>query len=418
MLTRDVRIKVVIFAVVAVLGVAYTGIRYVELGELIGRGGYRVAVELANSGGSFVNSEVTYLGVPIGQVERMELRPGGVRLQLHIEHGTPPVPADTEAAVVNRSAVGEQYVDLRPRRSGGPFLHDGSVIDEQRTSTPVPVHKLLANADRLIRSVPLNDLTTVIDELGAAFTDTGPALRTLLMTGQDFTRAAVEARDPTLALIRDARKVLRTQNAKATQIRSLSDNLRLLAAQLRDSDTDIRRLIRTAPEAARQGSRVLADTGTDLERMVANLLTTSMLLEPRQAGLRQMLVTLPAVSAGSFSVVPPDGWGNIQLDLSKFDPPLCTRGYEDAIRRPGSFTGNITANFNLYCAERSPSPIAVRGASNAPYYGPPPKPATPGGFRTGDSELAEWTSPDALPGLAGAPGLPVVAATIAGPLRR
>lgn len=418
MITRQVRIKVAVFIVVAVLGITYAGVRYIGLGDLIGRGGYLVAADLAESGGIFENAEVTYRGVPIGQVERLELRPEGMRAYLRIEHGTPPIPADTQAAVTNLSAVGEQYVDLRPTDSNGPYLHDGSVISEHRTSTPVRIDQLLTRADALTRSVPLDDLTTVVNELGAAFSGSGPSLRRLLKSGQDFTRAAVDARDPTLALIRDARTVLQTQNEQAPQIRSFAADLRLLAGQLRDSDPDIRRLIRTAPELAREGHQVLANTGTDLERLVANMLTTSKLLAPRQAGLQQVLTALPAVSAGSFSVVPPDGWGNIQLDASSFDPPICTRGYEDAIRRPGSFTGNITANFDLYCAERSPSPIAVRGASNAPYYGPPPKPAMPGGFWPSGPTLLDGTSGRGLPGLAGASGIRGWPMTVAGPLRR
>ncbi|RNM16784.1 mammalian cell entry protein, partial [Nocardioides pocheonensis] len=37
-------------------------------------------------------------------------------------------PADTLALVGNKSAVGEQYVDLEPRTDQGPYLKDGSEI--------------------------------------------------------------------------------------------------------------------------------------------------------------------------------------------------------------------------------------------------------------------------------------------------
>ena len=78
MLTRTVRIQVAIFLLIAVLGVSYTGIRYADLGRFVGLDGYRVDVELAESGGIFANAEVTYRGVPVGRVDRLELRPGGV----------------------------------------------------------------------------------------------------------------------------------------------------------------------------------------------------------------------------------------------------------------------------------------------------------------------------------------------------
>lgn len=416
MLTRTVRIQVAAFLLIAVLGVAYTGIRYADLGRFVGLDGYRVDVELVESGGIFANAEVTYRGVPVGRVDRLELRSGGVTAVLKLDRGGPDIPAAASAVVVNRSAVGEQYVDLRPADDSGPYLESGSVIPANRTSVPLPIEQAVASADALVRSVPLDDLSTVVEELGSAFADTGPALRSLLVDGQDLTRAAIEARDPTLALIRDARTVLGTQNDLAPEIRSFSDDLRLVAEQLRTSDPDLRGLVRTLPELAGEVRGVLTDTGAPLERLLADLLTTSRLLEPRQDGLRQLLVTFPAMSAGSFTVVPEDGIGNIQLDVNLAEPPVCTRGYEGTVRRPGSETSDdMPANYDARCAETSPSPIGVRGDGNAPDYGPAPDPAVPGGFRPTGTRLSAPAGGD-VPGPAGAPGLPGPPMTVAGPL--
>ena len=416
MLTRTVRIQVTVFLLIAVLGVSYTGIRYADLGRFVGLDGYRVDVELAESGGIFANAEVTYRGVPVGRVDRLELRPGGVTAVLGMDRGGPDIPASASAVVVNRSAVGEQYVDLRPDATGGPALADGSIIPVGRTSVPLPIEQVVASADGLVRSVPLDDLSTVVEELGLAFSDTGPALRSLVVDGQALTRAAIEAKDPTLQLIRDARTVLQTQNDLAPQVRSFSDDLRLVAEQLRTSDPDLRGLVRTLPQLAGEVRNVLTDTGAPLEGLLADLLTTSRLLEPRTDGLRQLLVTFPVMSAGSFSVVPEDGIGNIQLDLNLAEPPVCTRGYEGTVRRPGSETSDdMPANYDARCAETSPSPIGVRGDGNAPDYGPAPEPTEPGGFRPTGTRLSAGQDED-VPGLAGAPGLPGPPASIAGPL--
>ncbi|MBY8852911.1 MlaD family protein, partial [Saccharothrix sp. MB29] len=59
--------------------------------------------------------EVTYRGVPVGRVGPIRLVDRRVEVELRITAGAPPIPADLEAVVANRSAVGEQYVDLRPR---------------------------------------------------------------------------------------------------------------------------------------------------------------------------------------------------------------------------------------------------------------------------------------------------------------
>ena len=115
MITRSTKLKLLAFAALAVLGMSYLGFNYVGLDRALLGSGYEVAADFSDSGGIFVNAEVTYRGVAVGRVTDMELVEDGVRVVLRIEPGTDPIPADTDAVVATRSAVGEQYVVLRPR---------------------------------------------------------------------------------------------------------------------------------------------------------------------------------------------------------------------------------------------------------------------------------------------------------------
>src|SRR2546423_3202665 len=121
MLSRTVRIQVVLFLVIALGGVTYVAIRYVGLQRYIGGSGYTVQAEFADAGGIFTNAEVDYRGVPIGRVGDMRLTKDGIEVDLDITSSTK-IPSDTEAVVADRSVIGEQYVDLRPRTSTGPYL--------------------------------------------------------------------------------------------------------------------------------------------------------------------------------------------------------------------------------------------------------------------------------------------------------
>src|SRR3712207_863032 len=122
---------------------AFLGFRYVGLDRALLGGGYEVAADFSDSGGIFVNAEVTYRGVSVGRVTDMQLVDDGVRVTLRIDPDAEPIPADTDAVVATRSAVGEQYVLLRPQGEGEPFLADGAVIPRERTSIPVPVEQML-----------------------------------------------------------------------------------------------------------------------------------------------------------------------------------------------------------------------------------------------------------------------------------
>ena len=144
MLTRATRIKLVVFGVIAVLVIGYIGFHYANLGRLLGlRGYYTVQMELSNTGGLFPNGDVTYRGVSVGRVGALRLTPTGVVADLNISSSAPPIPARLYAVVADLSAVGEEYVDLRPITTTGPYLAEGSVIPREHTVIPLPVTSLL-----------------------------------------------------------------------------------------------------------------------------------------------------------------------------------------------------------------------------------------------------------------------------------
>jgi phospholipid/cholesterol/gamma-HCH transport system substrate-binding protein len=375
MITRVARIQLVAFLLLTVIGVGYAGFRYAGFGNLLGSTTYPVRMQLADSGGIFSGADVTYRGVSVGRVGDLTLTPSGVDVELRIERDAPEIPADLDAAVRNLSAIGEQYVDLQPRTDGGETLTDGSVIPVDRTVVPVPVEELVAGVDDLARSVPLESLSTVVTELGTAFAGTAQPLQRIIDTSDAFSRDAVDALPQTLALFRDGRTVLTTQNEVSGSFRSFSADLKLLAEQLRTSDPDIRRLVETGPQVSEQITGLLRESGNGLSELVADLLTVSRVAEPRQSALRQLLVTYPAFSAVAFTVAPGDGTGHLGLAVNLFDPYACSQGYEGTERRDGTDVEDTPANTDAYCAEPPGSPISVRGAQNVPEAETPQPPA-------------------------------------------
>ena len=283
MLTLGTRLKNIAFLVIGVLVIAYIGLRYADLGRYVGmRGYYVVGMDLAETGGLFPGSDVTYRGVSVGRVGDLRLTSTGVRADLHISDSAPKIPAHLQAVVANLSAVGEEYVDLRPYGGGGPYLADGGMIPRGATQVPPPVTTLLTNVNDLAASVPLDSLRTVVDELGRTFEGRGEDLQTLLDSAGDLTQAADAAAPATTQLILDGRTVLRTQREEGEALLSFARSARLLAGQLDRSDVDLRRLITTAPVAATEISGLLRDLDPSLSVLLANLTTTSELFVTRQ----------------------------------------------------------------------------------------------------------------------------------------
>lgn len=418
MLTRKTQLQLVAFAVIAIVFVVYALFRFTGLGKVFGDDGYTVQLRLEDSGGIFERAEVTYRGVNVGRVGKLSLTEDGLIANLTIEPDMPQIPADLKAKVANRSAVGEQYVDLLPQSEGGPYLEDGSVIKEDQVTVPVPTGELIADLNSLASSVPIDSLQTVVDESYEAFQGAGDDLQVLLDTARDFTKAAQENLPETVELLDKGGQVLATQNDLAGTMKSFSTDLAALSDTLRSSDRDIRELIDITPKLANTVSEVLAESGPGIGALVANLLTTSNMLVTRLDGLEQGLVTYPLLSVGAQTVAPGDGTAHLGLVLNLFNPPSCVKGYPYAAgeadgdpKTPGYRAGTDDSprppSSDAYCAEPAGSPVSVRGSQNAPYNGVPVSPSQQQVAANSDRDQGTLTSMMGVPGLAGGPGVDI-----------
>lgn len=401
MITRKIRVQLAVFLLIAAVGVTYVGGRYAGLDRLFGTGGFRVTVELADSGGIFENAEVTYRGVAVGRVVDLRLSSTGVAVELDIDDTAPPIPATARAVIANRSAIGEQFVDLQPDDGDPPYLAAGSVIALDRTSLPPRTEDVLAHLDGLVTSVPIDSVQTVVEELGTAFDRAGPPLQRLLDGGGAFVDTASEHLPQTVGLLADGRTVLATQEDQSTEILGYSKGLRQVAEQLADSDPDLRRVIAASPRVARHIEDLLRRSGSDMSMLIANLLTVSKVTESRTDAIEQLLVAFPVINAFTPSTAP-DGRGHLGLVLNFFDPLPCTRGYEDTVQRRADEVTTADPNYDVRCAEPEGSPISVRGAQNAPRGDDPDAVAEPGGSGTdGTSNSAPDSVSQRLPGPVG-----------------
>ncbi|MGH3444927.1 MAG: MlaD family protein, partial [Nocardioidaceae bacterium] len=153
MITRRTKIQILVFVLITLVGVAYVGARYARLDRLLVDTSYHVVAHFPESGGIFTGAEVSYRGVAVGQVSAMRLTHKGVDVVLNIQNDSKPIPSDSKAVVADRSAVGEQYVDLQPQTDHGPYLSDGSAIPMDRTETPISTTRLLTDIDTTVNSV-------------------------------------------------------------------------------------------------------------------------------------------------------------------------------------------------------------------------------------------------------------------------
>lgn len=366
MITRTVRLQLAAFALLSVTLVAILSANYVGLTDKIAGGTYVVSADLAQSGGIFVGAEVTYRGVTVGKVEGMRLSGDGVLVDARLDRGTQ-VPKDTTAVVENRSAVGEQYLDLQPRTARAPFLAAGDVITRERTAFPIRIDQLLQHVDNTVASVPRDALVTTVDELAEAFKGGGADLQRLVDSGDALTIAASEALPETTKLIDDGRVVLDTQVRTGDDIRTSVSGFADVADALREADPDLRVVLDRGSVAVEQLDALISENKQSLAALLANFITIGNVTTARLDGIEQLLVTYPDVVTGGYTVVPGDGTAHFGLVLNADDPKACEVGYEGTKKVDPHRTQDLPpVNLDAHCAASRGSGVNVRGAQNAP----------------------------------------------------
>lgn len=359
MLTLSVKTKLLVFVVVGVLAIGYLGVKYVGIGLF--SSDYRVTVSLPKAGGLFENGEVTYRGVAVGRIEDLKPTRDGVDAVLRIEEDAPAIPADVTVTVANRSAIGEQYLDLRGGDPGDDRLADGDHIDGSAGSLPPRISELLRSGRDFLDSVPRGALKTVIDETYELTRDGARPLRRLNGTLSEFADTAQRNFLVTSGLIRNSGRVLDTQLASADSIRSFSRDLRLFTETLESSDADFRRLIRSTPRAARELGRLIDDVGGPLGVLMANLVSTARVFGVNAAGVESTMINLPDALSIGWSTSTSKGI-NLGLAQTYFDPWPCTTGYGKTTVREGLETSEGPSfNTEAGCTLAPSSGVNVRG---------------------------------------------------------
>ena len=373
-MTRLVKVQLIVFAVIGVLAIVYVGAKYARLDKLVGLSTYDVTLHMDDASGVFTNAQVTYRGVPVGLVGDMEMVPsGGVDVTLLLDSGGPDVPDSAVAVLANRSAIGEQFIDLQPKNDQGPFLKKGSRI--KGAEVPPKLQDVIADTITLTKTVPVEQLSKVINELGQAFNGKGDDLTRLVASLDKISKDGVENIDSIVGLIKSSNVVLGTQAEQSDEILAWSKNLDLVAAQLTASDPDIRRILATVPRTASSLSQFLQDNGDDATQLIHQLGETVNHVGPAAFSTGVTFALLSALSGGAHSITPGDGQIHFGIVLETGNPASCTRGYESTqqiIEEMKKRNPNFDVNYDDFpfnteasCDVPVGNPTGVRSANRA-----------------------------------------------------
>ena len=364
MISKQVKVQLTLFAILGLLFMGLAGFQYVGFDKVINKP-YKVTAYFADSGGIFPSALVTYRGVEVGKVGSLKLTKDGVAAEMMIDKGKE-IPKDSDAVVANLSFVGEQYIDIQPLSASAPMLKEGDTIPLEHTRIPLSDSDFLVGLDRLVNSVPRDDLKIVVDELGKATDGLGPVLTELIDRGNHLTDQLTANLPQTLDLIRQGKEVLATANETSGKFKDSSRRLASLVQQLRDSNPDITATFGNGTYSAKQLDALLKENEGKLPSLINNLIVMGQIGDLRLPAVKQLLLTYPEDIRNGFYNAPGDGTSHFGLVLDQ-GAPVCTTGYEGTTKRSGEATpSNVAANTGASCNLPADSATDVRGSRNAP----------------------------------------------------
>ncbi|KWX66302.1 MCE family protein [Mycobacterium sp. NAZ190054] len=377
MLTRFVRIQLIVFTIASVVGVGAKVFGYLQAPVLLGIGRIAVTLQLPTTGGLYEFSNVTYRGIEVGKVTGIRPTRDGVTVTMSLK-SSPKIPVDLKANVRSVSAVGEQYVDLEPRSDSGPYLEDGSVITGDRSSIPRAVGPMLDQMSALVDSIPTGTLSGLLDESFRALNGSGYELGSLFDSSARLAADANATGEQMRTLIDDGRPLLDGQAENTDAITTWARSLAGISRQVADDDQAVRTILQTGPATADEATRLLDAVKPTLPVLLANLTTVGQVGVAYHPSLEQLLVLLPpylaATQSYGSSLNNPTGMALSEFTLNLGDPPACTVGFlpPSSWRSPADLTDVDTPD-GLYCKLPQDSPIGVRGTRNFPCMEQPGK---------------------------------------------
>ncbi|MGH9028642.1 MAG: MCE family protein, partial [Acidimicrobiales bacterium] len=283
-------------------------------------------------------------GVDVGLVKSVSLVPGGAKVTMTLNPGTH-VPSNVQAVVAVANPLGEQEVDLVPRaapsidsgsgvatdaargtvadpvsgsKAADPpsahvqSLRNGAVIPAAPDSTPAQVGTVVAEATKLLQSIPAGSLDELLHEAAVALNGNVGSLRTIASASVLFSQEFLAQQQQFEALLSNAPPVLDTVTQNASSLQQGLADTAVLVQVLANHSNDLSRLFDSGSQAASALQALVTENEPNLACIVhdgadisanlgsaANLHNLSTVLSTNQlffGAISKLAVTGPAIA--------------------------------------------------------------------------------------------------------------------------
>lgn len=212
--------------------------------------------------------EVKVLGIPAGQISKVELKNGRAVITAKVEKKYGPIFRNARATLRPQTVLQDMFLDVTDRGQPSAGMATGDhPLPASQTLTSVNVAEVLQTFDVDTRA----RLGQLLRDLGGGFNARGNDLRTSFVQVMPFLKVAG--------------RLSRQLTARSTMTRRLVHNTAILTGELARRDTEVRTLV---SEGARTLGALGASSG-DLESTIAELPPTLSAIDSSFTAVRGVL---------------------------------------------------------------------------------------------------------------------------------
>lgn len=287
------------FALFVGLTVSLIVLITVQIARVSTGGGYRLVATFDDVSGLNEGDQVKIAGAPVGQVASIRVVNGRAEVTMEVQDAVR-VPADTEAAVRWRNALGQRVVYLLPGTAPGR-LPPGSRI--ARTSSVVDIGELVSDLGPLTRSLDPEQINRLLTAAAKSLKGNDRNIPRLLDNVDAITGTVAGRRKTIEGLLKDYATVTGVVARRDRQIERLVDDLVTLSEAFADNRKLVDDAVVELSATFHTSNEVIGRNAGELGRLVDNLSGLTGGIRRHVAEIDRTVSTFQPLFARAYSTV-------------------------------------------------------------------------------------------------------------------
>lgn len=288
----------------------------------------RFAAYFDNTNGLYVGDEVRILGVPVGEVDAIDVQSQQVKVDFWVDDKYT-VPADAKAVILAPSLVTARAIQLTPVYTTGPELAEGATIPRERTAVPVEWDDVRTQLQRFTEALQptgpggVSPLGSMVNTTAENLRGQGANIRDTLIKLSQAMSALGDRSGDLFGTLRNLSLLVSALHDSSDVLRQLNVNLASVTGVLANDPNEIGDVVRDLNDVTGEVRSFVADNREALGITSDKAASVSQAFTDSVDDIEQLLHIAPTVLQNFLNIYQPaQGTLTGALSTNNFSDPI------------------------------------------------------------------------------------------------